>query len=91
VQALWLNALRIGSRFSERWAALHARARAAFEARFWNEARGALHDVVDADIGRRGGSELPPEPDLRGRRAAVRGARGREGTPGSSTPSRRAS
>jgi glycogen debranching enzyme len=49
VQALWLNALRIGSGFSERWAEAHARGQAAFEARFWNEAAGALHDVVDVD------------------------------------------
>ncbi|TMB48858.1 MAG: glycogen debranching protein [Deltaproteobacteria bacterium] len=49
VQALWLNALRIGSRSSERWADLYTRGRAAFESRFWNEARGALHDVVDVD------------------------------------------
>ena len=49
VQALWLNALRIGSGFSVRWAELYGRGRAAFEARFWNEARGALHDVVDVD------------------------------------------
>jgi len=49
VQALWLNALRIGSGASERWAELCARGRAAFEARFWDEARGALHDVVDVD------------------------------------------
>jgi predicted glycogen debranching enzyme len=49
VQALWLNALRIGSGFSERWAEAHARGRAAFEARFWNEEAGALHDVVDVD------------------------------------------
>jgi predicted glycogen debranching enzyme len=49
VQALWLNALRVGSATSERWAALYARGRAAFEARFWDEARGCLHDVVDVD------------------------------------------
>jgi predicted glycogen debranching enzyme len=49
IQALWLNALRIGSRWSERWASLHARGLAAFAPRFWNEARGALHDVVDVD------------------------------------------
>src|SRR5213594_999777 len=49
VQALWLNALRIGSALSERWAELHARGRAAFEARFWDETRGCLHDVVDVD------------------------------------------
>ncbi|HTD25751.1 MAG TPA: amylo-alpha-1,6-glucosidase, partial [Candidatus Elarobacter sp.] len=49
VQALWLNALRIGSELSERWAELHARARPAFAARFWDEARGHLADVVDVD------------------------------------------
>src|SRR4029077_11031014 len=49
VQALWLNALRIGSGFSERWAALHARARRSFEDRFWDETRGHLADVVDVD------------------------------------------
>src|SRR6185436_15121998 len=49
VQALWLNALRIGSNFSERWAEAYARGRAAFEERFWNEAAGSLHDVVDVD------------------------------------------
>ncbi len=49
VQALWLNALRIGATRSERWAALCARAQASFEARFWNELLGCLHDVVDPD------------------------------------------
>ena len=49
VQALWLNALRIGSAVSERWAALYARARRAFEERFWVESRGHLADVVDVD------------------------------------------
>jgi predicted glycogen debranching enzyme len=49
VQALWLNALRIGSNFSERWAEAYARGRAAFEDRFWNEAAGSLHDVVDVE------------------------------------------
>jgi predicted glycogen debranching enzyme len=49
VQALWLNALAIGSVTSERWAALYARACAAFAARFWDETRGSLHDVVDVD------------------------------------------
>jgi predicted glycogen debranching enzyme len=49
VQALWLNALRIGSGFSERWAELYARGREAFANRFWDEAAGALHDVVDVD------------------------------------------
>jgi predicted glycogen debranching enzyme len=49
VQALWLNALRIAGRRSERRSTLEARGRSAFEARFWNEAAGALHDVVDVD------------------------------------------
>src|SRR5215831_1543038 len=49
VQALWLNALQIGSRLSDRWGQLHTTGRAAFEARFWNEGRGMLHDVVDVD------------------------------------------
>jgi predicted glycogen debranching enzyme len=49
VQALWLNALRIGAARSERWADLCARAQASFEARFWNELLGCLHDVVDPD------------------------------------------
>lgn len=49
VQALWLNALWIGSAFSDRWKDLHDRALAAFEGRFWNEAAGCLYDVVDPD------------------------------------------
>jgi predicted glycogen debranching enzyme len=49
VEALWVNALRIGSRFSPRWAELHEKARAAFAARFWDEARGHLFDVVDVN------------------------------------------
>jgi predicted glycogen debranching enzyme len=49
VQALWLNALHIAGRQSERWRSFEARGRAAFAARFWNDAAGALHDVVDVD------------------------------------------
>lgn len=60
VQALWLNALWLagaqagpkGSTLrsdAPRWAALFARGKAAFEARFWNEATGCLHDVIDVD------------------------------------------
>jgi predicted glycogen debranching enzyme len=49
VQALWLNALHIAGAFSERWAGILARGRASFAARFWNEASGSLHDVVDPD------------------------------------------
>jgi predicted glycogen debranching enzyme len=49
VQALWLNALRIGSALSERWAGVYARGRTAFETRFWDEAADGLYDVVDVD------------------------------------------
>ncbi|HEY6051123.1 MAG TPA: amylo-alpha-1,6-glucosidase, partial [Thermoanaerobaculia bacterium] len=49
VQALWINALTIGSAHSDRWAAPARRARDAFESRFWNPETGTLHDVVDAD------------------------------------------
>ncbi|MGI8497716.1 MAG: amylo-alpha-1,6-glucosidase [Gemmatimonadaceae bacterium] len=49
VQALWLNALRIGSEHSARWGEPLARARRSFGLRFWNEARGCLYDVVDVD------------------------------------------
>jgi glycogen debranching enzyme len=47
VEALWLNALWIGSAFSARWRELFERGREAFQTRFWNEAGGSLYDVVD--------------------------------------------
>jgi predicted glycogen debranching enzyme len=53
IQALWLNALLIGADLNkaqaQRWRAFAAAGRAAFEARFWNPARGFLFDVVDVD------------------------------------------
>jgi glycogen debranching enzyme len=49
VQALWLNALRAGSRFSPEWLPLFGRGLEAFRARFWNETAGFLYDVVDPD------------------------------------------
>jgi len=49
VQALWINALRIAGRRSARWAALASHAQTTFAERFWNEERGFLYDVVDAD------------------------------------------
>jgi glycogen debranching enzyme len=49
VQALWINALRIAGRRSTRWATLASHAQATFVERFWNEERGFLFDVVDAD------------------------------------------
>jgi predicted glycogen debranching enzyme len=49
VQALWVNALTIGGTRTPRWAELAERARASFSARFWDEDRGCLHDVVDVE------------------------------------------
>jgi predicted glycogen debranching enzyme len=49
VQALWLNALAIGQRVSNRWQPVFENARDSFQARFWNENRGQLYDIVDVD------------------------------------------
>src|SRR5260370_25578054 len=49
IQALWLNALAIGAKFSARWEKLFDKGRAAFEEKFWNEHAGYLADVVDCD------------------------------------------
>jgi predicted glycogen debranching enzyme len=49
VQALWLNALLTGAARDSRWREIYERGRAAFAARFWNDADGCLYDVVDVD------------------------------------------
>jgi predicted glycogen debranching enzyme len=49
VEALWLNALWIGGQFSREWQTRYSRGLDAFRARFWNEPRGCLYDVVDPD------------------------------------------
>ena len=49
VQALWINALAIGGALDPRWTERKERAQASFAARFWNEERGCLYDVVDPD------------------------------------------
>jgi predicted glycogen debranching enzyme len=49
IQALWLNALHVARRFSERWHALFTLGHKTFQERFWNEAGGYLYDVVDGD------------------------------------------
>ncbi len=48
VQALWINALRIGGVWSPRWAELAGHAMASFVARFPNPA-GGLYDIIDVD------------------------------------------
>lgn len=47
VQALWLNALWIGSQHNDRWKEPLERGRDSFQARFWNPNRKMLYDVVD--------------------------------------------
>jgi predicted glycogen debranching enzyme len=49
IQALWVNALVIGSRWNERWGDLGEEASESFVERFWNPGRGCLYDVVDVD------------------------------------------
>ena len=49
IQALWLNALRIGSEYDRKWQPYYEHALESFLARFWNEERGCLFDVVDVD------------------------------------------
>ena len=49
VQALWLNALRIGGSNSPHRRALLRAGMRSFRKRFWNDDGGYLHDVVDVD------------------------------------------
>jgi predicted glycogen debranching enzyme len=49
VQALWLNALSLASAWWPRFQEPFERGRDAFRARFWDEGRGHLADVVDVD------------------------------------------
>jgi predicted glycogen debranching enzyme len=49
VQALWLNALWLAGRREPRWRDIVRRGRQSFDARFWNDATGALNDVVDVN------------------------------------------
>ncbi len=54
VQALWLNALRIGSDRDDQWGVIFKRGVESFHERFWNGALGRLYDVVD--VGHRPGT-----------------------------------
>ena len=49
VEALWLNALWIGSQFNDAWKEPLARGLDSFRRRFWNAEGNHLYDVVDAD------------------------------------------
>ena len=62
VQALWLNALRIGSENSLRWARLYDQSLTAFRERFWDPELRHLADVVDVE-GRAGERDLSCRPN----------------------------
>jgi len=62
VQALWLNALRIGSENSPRWARLYDKGLATFRERFWDPEQRHLADVVDVE-GRAGERDLSCRPN----------------------------
>jgi predicted glycogen debranching enzyme len=49
IQSLWLNALRIAESWAPEWAAIREKGERSFGEKFWNEERGCLFDVVDAD------------------------------------------
>ncbi len=62
VNALWVNALRIGGLRNPRWHAAFEQAQTAFRARFWNAATDSLFDVVDVD-GQPGATDGTIRPD----------------------------
>lgn len=49
VQALWLNALLIGTEHNSHWQGLFDSGVEAFRSTFWNESRRCLFDVIDCD------------------------------------------
>ncbi len=49
IQALWINALRIGAALNPRWEPQFDRGLAAFRERFWRTHVGWCYDVVDVD------------------------------------------
>lgn len=49
IQALWLNALHIGAQRDANWQRIFVRAYDSFHARFWNDEKGCLYDVIDVD------------------------------------------
>ncbi len=49
VQALWLNALRIGAEWAPGWHDVFSLGLKSFRRRFWNDADGCLRDVIDVN------------------------------------------
>jgi len=62
IQALWLNALAIAAHLAPEFSAALNSGQLSFEPRFWNEASGALNDVVDVDH-RRGRADASIRPN----------------------------
>jgi predicted glycogen debranching enzyme len=72
IQALWYNALRLMAQWAEAlgmdaqmYAQCAARARASFDARFWNAAAGCLFDVVDVSDDASGQAGAPDDARIR--------------------------
>lgn len=49
VQALWLNALKIASKFAPQWEEVFERGLKSFRDKFWNNTAGCLYDVIDVN------------------------------------------
>ena len=49
IQALWLNALAVAGRWTDRWSAQLRQGLVSFRSRFWNAGAKCLYDVVDVD------------------------------------------
>ncbi len=50
VQALWINALRIGTEFNPAWRKLADLAQTSFNRRFWNAENDNLYDIIDVEF-----------------------------------------
>ncbi|MGE0685047.1 MAG: amylo-alpha-1,6-glucosidase, partial [Candidatus Binatia bacterium] len=49
IQALWLNALHIANRFTNKWQSLFILGQKNFQERFWNDEQRYLYDIIDVD------------------------------------------
>ena len=82
IQALWVHALVAAGKREARFRAWAESAQRALEARFWNEQRGMLFDVVDDDhVSGAVDANVSPQPDLRRGRPAAHAAQPRARAP----------
>ncbi len=49
IQALWLNCLFLAGKRKKKWSEIYDAALPTFRKKFWNEATGGLHDIIDVD------------------------------------------